>query len=131
MPNCATTSAPAPARSWAASTQSVFEGWGLSNQAVVQDLLAQGLSVDGVADRMGLKPTTIIGHVERLIEQEEPVDIGRLLPPERKRRIEEAFKVCGSAFLRPVWEHLVAEYDYDEIRLVRVCLRLQGRLGRE
>ena len=43
-------------------------------------------------------------------------------------RVEEAFDVCGGAFLRPVWEFLGDRFTYAELRLARVYLRQQGRL---
>ena len=69
------------------------------------------------------------GHIESLDRAGEALEVGHLAPSaERMRRIEEAFSVCGSAFLRPVWEYLGSEFGYDEIRVARVCLRQAGRL---
>ena len=42
--------------------------------------------------------------------------------------IEAAFEVCGSAYMRPVRDHLGEQFTYDELRLVRMHLRQQGRL---
>ena len=43
--------------------------------------------------------------------------------------IREAFDVCGSDFLRPVWEFLGTQCTYDELRLARIYLRQEGRLS--
>ena len=92
-------------------------------------LLSQGLSVDQIAARRGLSRGTVIGHIERMAGEGTVLDLEHTIPDvERLSRIEEAFKVCGSAFLRPVWEFLGDRFTYDELRLARVYLRQQGRL---
>ena len=76
--------------------------------------------------------TTILGHLERISDQGEILDLTHLLPPsERLDQIELAFRTCGSAFFRPVWEYLGPDFTYDELRLARIHLRQQGRLEEE
>ena len=97
-----------------------------------RELLARGLTVEQMAEERGLSPKTVMGYIENLDYRGETLDVAHLAPPpERMAQIEAAMAVCGSAFLRPVWEYLGAEYTYDEIRLARVCLRQAGRVGRE
>ena len=97
-----------------------------------RELLARGRSVEAIARERGLSAKTVLGHIEHLAHRGEPLEVAHLQPaPERMGRIEEAIAVCGSAFLRPLWEYLGSEFSYDEIRITRVCLRVQGRLGAE
>ena len=97
-----------------------------------RELLARGRSVEAIARERGISAKTVLGHIEHLAHRGEPLEVGHLQPaPERMGRIEEAIAVCGSAFLRPLWEYLGSEFSYDEIRIARVCLRVQGRLGAE
>ena len=97
-----------------------------------RDLLAQGLTVSQIAEQRGLAATTIIGHLERISDQGEILDLTHLLPPsERLDQIELAFRACGSALLRPAWEYLGTDFTYDELRLARIHLRQQGRLEEE
>ncbi len=97
-----------------------------------RELLARGLTVEEMAEERGLSVKTVMGHIEDLDYRGETLEVAHLAPPqERLARIEEAFGVCGSAFLRPVWEYLGSEFSYDEIRIARVCLRQAGRLARE
>ncbi len=94
-----------------------------------RELLARGRSVEAIARERGISAKTVLGHIEHLAHRGEPLEVGHLQPaPERMGRIEEAIAVCGSAFLRPLWEYLGSGYSYDEIRIVRVCLRQQGRV---
>ena len=92
-------------------------------------LLFQGLSVDQIAARRGLSRGTVIGHIERMAGEGTALDLEHAIPSvERLGQIEEAFKVCGSAFLRPVGEFLGDGFTYAELRLARVYLHQQGRL---
>ena len=95
-----------------------------------RELLSQGLSISQIADQRAVAETTIIGHLERMAEQGVVLDMEHLMPTaERLSKIAEAFDVCGSAFLRPVWEFLGTQYTYDELRMARIYFRQQGRLS--
>ena len=95
-----------------------------------RDLLSKRLSVSQIAQQRGLSETTIIRHLELMASQGVTLDMEYLLPsPEILQSIEDAFNVCGSAFLRPAWEFLGTEFTYDELRLARIHLRQEGRLA--
>ena len=95
-------------------------------------LLSEGLTVAEIAERRGLSAGSVIGHVERMAGQAEALDVAHVAPAgERLREIEKAFHVCGSAYLRPVWEFLGDGFTYEELRLARVHLRQEGRLPPE
>ena len=49
-------------------------------------------------------------------------------PPDRARRIEEAFANLGHELLRPVRDELGEEFSYEELRLVRVGIHRQQEL---
>ena len=92
-------------------------------------LLSQGLSVAQIATRRGLSEGTVIGHIERMVDEGTVLELEHAIPGvERLVQIEEAFDVCGSVLLRPVWEFLGDGFSYAEIRLARVYLSQQGRL---
>ena len=77
-----------------------------------------------MAEARGLSAGTIIGHLERLVEEGARVDWGHLLPAgESRLEIETVLKIMGDNLLRPVWEELEGKYPYDEIRLVRLNRR--------
>ena len=95
-----------------------------------KSLLEQKLSVGQIAQQRNLVETTIIGHLERMAGQGVILDLEHLLPPaEKLDNIRAAFDVCGSDFLRPVWEFLGAQCTYDDLRLARIYLRQEGRLS--
>ncbi len=94
-----------------------------------RQMLSQELSIIQIAEQRGMAPTTIVGHLERMALRSATLDLEHVLPAaERLNEIEEAFEICGSAFLGPVREFLGTRFTYDELRLTRIYLRQEGRL---
>ena len=101
-----------------------------STYDATRELQSKGLSISQIAQRRDLAETTIVAHLELIVAQGVHLDIEHLMPSEeRLHGIEEAFNVCGISILKPAWEFLGTEYTYDELRLVRMYLRQEGRLA--
>ena len=89
-------------------------------------LLAQGFSIEEVAERRGLTTGTIMGHIDRLVQEGEDIDLRLYLPsPERTAKIQDALLASQSNSLVPVREVLGEDYDYGELRIVRAFMRQQ------
>ena len=87
-------------------------------------LISEGATLESVAEARGLTTGTILGHLERLVEEGVAVEWAHLLPPsEHRAEIERVFGYIGDNPLRPVWEELEGQYRYDVIRLVRLVWR--------
>ena len=87
-------------------------------------IISGGASLEETAAARGLKVTTVMGHLERLIESGIEVNWEHLLPSSKRRAVIEAvFDIVGDDLLRPVWDELGGEYSYEEIRLVRLARR--------
>ena len=90
-------------------------------------LLRQRLSIEEVARRRGLAKSTVIGHIERCLEAGEQLDISPWLPsPERRLRIEAAFRETESMLLGKMRERLGDGYSNEELRLVRLSQAQKG-----
>ena len=88
------------------------------------EIISGGGSLADAAAARGLTVGTILGHLERLVEEGVDVEWGHLLvPPEGRAEIEKVLGYLGDNPLRPVWEELEGRYSYDEIRLVRLARR--------
>ena len=86
-----------------------------------RNLLRQRLSIEEVARRRALDRSTVIGHIERCVEAGELLDLSPWLPsPERRLRIEAAFRETESMLLAKMRERLGDGYSYEELRLVRL-----------
>ena len=101
---------------------------GTTTLDATREMLRQGLSVGEIARQRGLAETTIVGQMERLVDQGVALEVEHLMPSaERVRKIREAFEVCGDVYLKPAWEFLGAEFAYDELRLVRMRMKQEKR----
>ena len=89
-------------------------------------LLAQGLSIEQVAQEREMSPNTIFAHIEMLVQTGKRLDLRAHLPsPDRAMRIQDAFHKVGDSRLTPVKELLGDDYSYEEIRLVRAFMHQQ------
>jgi ATP-dependent DNA helicase RecQ len=106
-----------------------YIGLGLPSdtEMVTFQLHKQGLSVDEIAQKRNIRPTTIIRHLIDLIEKNQPVDLNQLVPLEHQQKIWQVLEVLGDISLTPIKEQLGESYTYDEIRLVRGKWRRKNR----
>lgn len=89
-----------------------------------KELLIKKIPLERIAKRQGLANSTIINHIEKMIDAGEKIDLEYLkLPLDRFKAMEKAFTKIGDERLKPVYEHLEGRYHYDELRLARVIMR--------
>jgi ATP-dependent DNA helicase RecQ len=92
-------------------------------------IISAGATIAEAAEQRGIAQTTIIGHLERLVEQGEDVSLEHLLPsPERMKAINDAFDVMGFGLLRPVFDEMGGEVSYEDLRLVRMVMGQKGMM---
>ena len=94
--------------------------------------VSEGRTLEEVADLRGLALTTILGHLERLVNEGLEVRFDHLMPsPARCRAIESAFEDSGQLLLRPVMDLLGDGYDYEQLRVVRLGIFQKRRANGE
>lgn len=98
------------------------------------ELLSSGMTIADIAKARGLTEGTIIGHFEKLAQQQfgqanhrPRLNLGHLLghidfPPDRLGKIKAAFAQSGGQALSPVRALLGDNFSYDELRLVRLII---------
>lgn len=91
------------------------------------DLLAKGMGIEAVATERGLKPGTIITHIERLVESGHPVNIAPLIDNTKLEMVAEVLRHRESAAIGPVVEQFNGRISYEEARLARAWLTAQAR----
>jgi ATP-dependent DNA helicase RecQ len=90
-----------------------------------KELLQKKIPISRIAKNQNLAPGTVINHIEKIIDAGEPLDLEYLkLPHDRFKAMKAAFDKCGDEKLKPVFEYLKGKYTYDELKLVRVLLRM-------
>jgi ATP-dependent DNA helicase RecQ len=86
-------------------------------------LYLQGLSLDEIAEKRNLKPSTIETHLAALIEEGREIDIADLVDDKDRALIEAAAAKVGLEGLRPIRDQLPEWIEYGDIRLVVACLK--------
>ena len=93
------------------------------SHVVTQEMLAKGLTLKEIAEARDLSIDTIIGHIEKLAELKEKIELKHVLPKKKDlATIKSAFDVLETKKLTPVFDELKGKYTFNEIRLVRASL---------
>jgi ATP-dependent DNA helicase RecQ len=86
-------------------------------------LFQQGLSPTQIAERRQMAQSTVMQHLEVLIEARQITDIDRLVPTETQQVIRRAIEEVGDMSLKTIREHLKEAFTYEEIKVVRAAWR--------
>jgi ATP-dependent DNA helicase RecQ len=86
-------------------------------------LFQQGLSPTQIAERRQMAQSTVMQHLEVLIEARQITDIDRLVPTETQQVIRQAIEIVGDMSLKTIREHLKEAFTYEEIKVVRAAWR--------
>jgi hypothetical protein len=104
-----------------------------STFALTKALLLQNMNTHEIARERKMALATIWSHIEKLVEEKEisRSDIEKLIPPdsswsETYTKLTRAFTEHGTERLKPVYEALEEQYDYDIIRLGRILFTLDN-----
>jgi len=100
------------------------------SHVITGNLIAKKMSLPMIANCLGIKPLTVLGHIEKLLDSGENPDLEYLAPaPERFEAMKKAFEEFGSLRLKLVYERLGHEYSYEELRLARALLQAREEAG--
>ncbi len=86
-------------------------------------LFQQGLSPTQIAEKRQMAQSTVMQHLEVLIEARQITDIDRLVPTETQAVIRQAIAEMGDMSLKTIREHLKEAFTYEEIKVVRAAWR--------
>lgn len=103
-------------------------------QELTRQLALAGKSADDIAQERGLAASTIFGHLEELILEDELglAEIKIVLKPNCDvdaglKAVTAAILIHGDAALKPLFEHLEEKYDYNHLRVLRALWRKEGK----
>jgi ATP-dependent DNA helicase RecQ len=86
------------------------------------------MDIESIANVRNIKPSTIIAHIEKLIEEGKTLNLENIRPLDEDRlaTVLAIFRKLDTTSLSLVKGYLEEEYDeiydYDEIRLARLFL---------
>ena len=92
-------------------------------------LVAEGLSLNEIAQRRGRQLSTVAGTIAVLIEAGDLQFRDEWVAEAKRRQIEEVCGRLGTQWLKPLKVALPAEITFEEIRLVVAKLRHQAAAG--
>lgn len=91
------------------------------------EMIKEKMKLQEIAEKRELSADTILGHIEKLIENGEKVDLKYMLPKKKDldklvKTFEAVHKKSGAYKLTPAFESLSGVYDYQTLRLVRAFI---------
>jgi len=85
---------------------------------VTYELYQEGLSIDEIAAKRKLSPTTIFSHIAKLYTEGKDINIYELVSKSEVDEVKKAKKTLNSPpALKPYFEHFNEQLDYFKIRL--------------
>lgn len=94
---------------------------------VTYDYYKEGLSIDAIAAKRKIQPTTVFSHLAKLYTDGEDIDINRFVSREEVERIRIAKEKLESPnALKPYYEYFDSKMDYFKIRLGLTVIDKEG-----
>ena len=81
-----------------------------------------GKSIDEVCAAMKRARSTVVGYLNQFLRYEQLMDPTPWVDAKLASQIEEAIEEVGLKGLKPIYEQLGGEVDYDSIRIVATCV---------
>ncbi|MCB0063698.1 MAG: HRDC domain-containing protein, partial [Caldilineaceae bacterium] len=96
----------------------------------VGELFDEGQSLNAIAEHFSVKRQTVISNLAKYVDGGNVVDSERLrtestLPAAQLEQMLAAFDELGASALRPIFEAMGGQVEYDEIHLGRLIYRLE------
>ena len=91
-----------------------------------------GASVDSIAANLGIKPSTILQHLQKAFAAGQPIRLDGLkelsqLSTSEEQQVIRAFDELGTYRLNPVYEALGQEITYEQLHIWRLIYQLQPK----
>jgi len=82
------------------------------------ELFASGRALDEVAPVVERVRTTTAEYLVEFIQSTRPASVAPWVDAATYARVVEARQVCGDKYLRPIFDHLGGQVDYETIRII-------------
>ncbi len=97
----------------------------LKNWEITKKMIDKKIPINEIAKKQSFTEDTIINHIGKVVDNEENIDINYLKPSKEKfEKIKHAFEICGMERLSLIYSYLNQEFSYEDIRLVRIFMKL-------
>jgi len=90
------------------------------------DEYAKGKSIDHLAEQFGVKPVTVLSNLKKYLDEGNSIDPQGVLKASglSQRKIDDVYasmKKVGPDMLKPIYEDLNKEVDYNELRILQLA----------
>jgi len=85
------------------------------------ELFRQGMSIDDVGAQLKRARSTVAGYLNEYLRAERVTDPSPWVEPQLTEKIESVLPETGVERLRPIFDALEEQVDYDNIRIVATC----------
>lgn len=82
-------------------------------------LLDQGLTAEQIATKRGIAQTTVESHIEKLIQEDKPIDHTKHITPDQETLCRQLFQQHGSTLLKPIIEAANGQLTYGQVKIMR------------
>jgi len=98
---------------------------GKKRQAVIGEAFNSGQPVSKIMEDFGIKRDTVLNHLFKYLQEGNDLKADELpnlsaVPSEQKDHILDRFNELGTEFLKPVFDALGGEIDYEELKILRL-----------
>jgi len=90
---------------------------------ITMKMLDEGMTYAEIARERGLAPSTIAGHLERLVQDGRDIDLSVHISSDKKQIIEQLFMKHKTSALKEIVEASDNTVSFDEARLVRTWMQ--------
>jgi ATP-dependent DNA helicase RecQ len=93
---------------------------------IVGEEYKSGKSIEHLAEQFGVKDVTILSHLKKYMDEGNSIDPAGVLEASElsQRKIDEVYasmKKVGPELLKPIYEDLNKEVDYNELRILQLA----------
>ncbi|RLD05049.1 MAG: DNA helicase RecQ, partial [Chloroflexi bacterium] len=104
---------------------------GRQRSEYVWEQFQAGKSIDQIAEDMGFKPSTILGHLQKSLSDGREIKAEYLkrmskISAKDGQRVIAAFEEHGDGFLSTIFNALNEEISYDEIKLWKMIMEVES-----
>ena len=92
-----------------------------ASAAMAFEQFRNGASIEEVAATMSRANSTVVGYLNQFLRYEQITDPSQWVDSTTALQIESAIEQVGLSGLKPIYEQLGGEVDYDLIRIVATC----------
>lgn len=104
-----------------------------STTQITHEMLTKGWSLNRISEERGLKKVTLLGHLEKLLDEGKKIEASVIsVPPSLAEDFEKAYLKLNEEkrqSMKEIYQTLNERYDYEALREAKIWLKLENRIS--